>query len=288
VKPLIYLILFICRRNPDGSFSTRACRVGNLTLMAKQLDSAGYKHLTPHGIRAKHIDALMTRWSAEGLAVGTVKNRLASLRWLCEKLGKRNLIPRDNASLGVAKRVGVSNLDKSKDLAEFNTAAIRSEHVAASLTLQQVFGLRREEAIKIRPSLADKGDTLHLFASWCKGGRARDVPIRTDEQRRVLAEASRLAGSGSLIPERLTYRQQLAIYKSECQRIGLGGAHGLRHRYAQVRYQELTGWACSVKGGPRRRTLAPEQRRTDEAARLTISAELGHARIQVVAVYVGA
>jgi site-specific recombinase XerC len=288
VKPLAYLIHLLCHRNPDGSFATRACREGNLMLMAQQLERAGYKHLTPQGIRSKHVDALMARWSADGLSVGTIKNRLSSLRWLCEKTGKRNLIPRDNASLGVSKRVSVSNIDKSKSLADFDAAAIRSQHVTASLALQQAFGLRREEAIKIRPALADQGDRLHLFASWCKGGRKRDVPIRTDEQRQALATAKVLAGSGSLIPERLSYRQQLSIYKSECQRIGLGGAHGLRHRYAQVRFKELTGRDCPVKGGPRRRDLSPEQKLVDDAARLTISAELGHARIQVVAVYVGA
>jgi hypothetical protein len=48
-----------------------------------------------------------------------------------------------------------------------------------SLRLQAAFGLRREEAVKFQPSYADRGDRLALKASWCKGGRAREIPVRT-------------------------------------------------------------------------------------------------------------
>jgi integrase len=49
-----------------------------------------------------------------------------------------------------------------------------------SLRLQRAFGLRREEAIKLQPRWADRGDHLQLKASWTKGGRERTVPIRTE------------------------------------------------------------------------------------------------------------
>lgn len=63
--------------------------------------------------------------------------------------------------------------------------------------------------------------------------------------------------------------------------------HGLRHAYAQDRYQELTGWKCSAANGPVARELTPEQRERDREARLTISRELGHEREQVTAAYLG-
>jgi hypothetical protein len=52
-----------------------------------------------------------------------------------------------------------------------------------SLELQRAFGLRREEAIKFSPNYADQGDQLLLKASWTKGGKARTVPVRTQDQR---------------------------------------------------------------------------------------------------------
>ena len=69
-----------------------------------------------------------------------------------------------------------------------------------SLEVQAAFGLRREEALKLRPRLADQGDVLALQASWTKGGKARTVPIRTDAQREVLARAKALAGAGLAHP----------------------------------------------------------------------------------------
>jgi len=63
--------------------------------------------------------------------------------------------------------------------------------------------------------------------------------------------------------------------------------HGLRHTYAQNRYEELTGWKCPAVGGPEAKTLTGEQRETDRQVRLTISQELGHNREQITAAYLG-
>ncbi|VAW81897.1 hypothetical protein MNBD_GAMMA13-455 [hydrothermal vent metagenome] len=61
--------------------------------------------------------------------------------------------------------------------------------------------------------------------------------------------------------------------------------HGLRHAYAQNRYEEITGWKCPAAGGPSKKSLTPQQREIDQAARLTISQELGHERAQIIAAY---
>ena len=156
-----------------------------------------------------------------------------------------------------------------------------------SLELQQAFGLRREEAIKFIPSYADQGDHLTLKASWTKGGKVRTIPIRTEDQRKVLDRAHKLAGKGSLIPSNRNYVQQLRIYEGHTLRAGLSKMHGLRHAYAQQRYEELTGWKSPVAGGPPCKSLEPEQRETEHQARLVISRELGHERYQVVSVYLG-
>jgi hypothetical protein len=63
--------------------------------------------------------------------------------------------------------------------------------------------------------------------------------------------------------------------------------HGLRHAYAQRRYEELTGWKAPVAGGPAAKSLNEEQRALDRGARETISRELGHDREQITAVYLG-
>ena len=62
--------------------------------------------------------------------------------------------------------------------------------------------------------------------------------------------------------------------------------HGLRHHYAQTRYEEITGWKSPAAGGPPRRSLTGAQRRMDRSARREIAEELGHGRASIVAVYI--
>jgi integrase len=157
-----------------------------------------------------------------------------------------------------------------------------------SLRLQRAFGLRREEAIKLQPRWADRGEYLQLKASWTKGGRERTVPIRTETQRALLEQAKQLAGMGSLIPRGRSYIEQLRIYERHTANAGLSKMHGLRHAYAQQRYLELTGWPSPHGGGPDKEALTPAQRQIDLRARLAISRELGHVREQITAVYLGA
>jgi len=153
--------------------------------------------------------------------------------------------------------------------------------------LQKEYGLRREEAIKIIPSLADQGDTLNLKSTWCKGGRARQVPIRTDAQRAALNIAKDVAGKGSLIPANLMYKNQVNVFEREMKSVGLSRSHGARHAYAQKRYLELTGRVPPIQGGASYRNLSSDDKEIDRDARRQISAELGHERIQITATYLG-
>ncbi len=75
--------------------------------------------------------------------------------------------------------------------------------------------------------------------------------MRTDAQRAVLIRVHRLAGRGSLIPNHRSYVQQKQVYEKQTARAGLSQLHGLRHEYAQSRYQELTGWKAPAAGGPK-------------------------------------
>ena len=147
--------------------------------------------------------------------------------------------------------------------------------------------LRREESIKFQPHYADRGNCLVLKGSLTKGGRPRTIPITRPEQRAVLDAARRLAGTGSLIPAQKTYIQQRQTYDGQCKAAGLSHMHGLRHHYAQARYEALTGWKAPAAGGPPARVLDPAQREADTSARQTISRELGHERTQITTVYLG-
>jgi integrase len=283
---LTYTLRGLCQRNRDGSHATQADRLRTLALASRQLRAAGFRQMRASSLKGKHVEVLLERWQAEGLSAGTLKNRLAHLRWWAEKVGKAGVIPADNTQLAIPQRQFVTNDDKARRLDD-RLERISDPYVRTSLSLQQAFGLRREESIKFQPRYADRGSCIVLKGSWTKGGRPRTVPITTPEQRTVLDHADRLVGAGSLIPAAKTYIQQRHTYDGQCKAAGLSQMHGLRHHYAQARYEALTGWKAPAAGGPVARMLTSEQRTQDSIARQTLSRELGHERPQITAVYLG-
>ena len=186
----------------------------------------------------------------------------------------------------LAERRYVTNISKARELGT-GLEQVTDAHVRMSLQLQAAFGLRREEAIKFQPSYADRGDHIALKGSWTKGGRERTVPVITAEQRDVLQAAHHLAGTGSLIPADKTFIQQRHVYDGQCKAAGLSNMHGLRHQYAQSRYEALTGWKAPAAGGPQRQSLTMPQLLLDTEARESISKELGHNRAGIVSAYCG-
>ncbi len=283
---LTYTLLNLCHRNRDGSHTTQADRRRTLTLISRQLKDAGFRRMTAGSLKSKHVDALLKRWQTEELSAGTIKNRMAVLRWWAEKIGRAGIIPANNDHLAIPRRELVINENKARHLGD-NLECVTDSHVRMSLELQQQFGLRREECIKFQRRYADRDDHIELKGSWTKGGRARAVPITTAEQRAGLDAAHKLVGAGSLIPAHKTYIQQRNIYDGECKSAGLSNMHGLRHLYAQSRYEALTGWKAPTAGGPVAAVLTAVQPKLDTDARQTISRELGHERPQITAIYLG-
>ena len=227
----------------------------------------------------------MNYWKDKNLAVGTIKNRLADLRFVSKVIGKTNII-KSNADYAIGSRTSVATLNKAIFNADFSK--IQDQYLKLSLELQQAFGLRREECLKIIPSLADKGNKLWLKGSWTKGKIERSIPIRTQAQKDILRKAKDFVGKGkSLIPQHKKYIQQRHIYNRETRAVGYKNLHGLRHAYAQTRYKELTGLECPINGGKTSKAFSKEEKQADRIARQIISRNLGHSRVAIIKVYCG-
>lgn len=285
MKQLNFALKTLCQKMPQGSHATRAARHRDLQLVATQLWDMGYKVKAATSLKPKHVEALVGRWQGEGLTIGTIKNRMGHVRWWSDAVGKASVVP-SNEDLGIETRAQTGE-DKAQKLDLAKVATIPDRHIQLSLRLQAAFGLRREEAMKIRSGLADKGTHLALKPSWTKGGRYREIPVVTERQRALLDEVASFAKGGSLIPECKTYVAHLKAYENQTLKAGLRNNHGLRHNYAQWRYKALMGWDCPAKGGPKPAGMSPVDVATDKAARLAISEELGHGRLEITNVYLG-
>ncbi|EAM6408001.1 integrase [Salmonella enterica] len=293
MNKLNYELKNLCKRNHDGAFVTQKNRHNGLQLIASQLETVGFhtRVMSVHDLKGRHVNRLVALWKQQALSDATMKNRLAMLRWWAEKIGNPGAV-KTSEEYGIGRRQLVTNESKAETPAGKDLSMI-SPWVALSLRLQEAFGLRREESMKFRVSWALKGQSpdsisaISLKASWTKGGRPRSIPVLTQEQRQLLAEVRQLAGSGSLIPPDRSYREHLRVFERETASVGTGHTHGLRHAYAQRRYEELSGRKPPVLGGSPRRAMRREERRKDDEIRRQISEELGHSRISITSIYLG-
>jgi site-specific recombinase XerC len=269
----------LCSRNRDGSHATQAARRDVLDQAARVLQKAGFSDLGVTSLKPKHVATLLAQWRTDKLADSTMKNRMSHLRWVGEKINKPNLCPKNNDAADIGRRSFIGKETKGQKLNNDQLANIGHERLKVSLELQQAFGLRPEVAIK--------DNRINLQASWCKGGREREIPITNDYQRDVLERATALAGKGSMIPADKSYAQWLNTYENQTKRAGMHELHGLRHSYAQERFEAVAGFKSPLAGGPGRDQLTPEQKERDFEARMVVSNELGHNREEVTAVYLG-
>lgn len=269
----------------EGSFTTRKQRHRGLQLIARELSAAGYRLPSAQSLKPKHIASLVETWKAAGLSAGTIKNRLSWIRYWASAVRKTSVLPRDNAEVGVERRTSF----KGNRAHATPAAALGAlpERMRLALRLQMAFGLRLEESLKFTAAVADQGDRLTLKPSWCKGGRAREIPITHPRQRELLDEVRRTCRRGSVIPEDTSYIAFRKDVEKTTWGLGIRNLHGHRHWYAQWRYRSLTGWAAPAAGGPTYETLSAADRAADYRARMAISRELGHNRLEITDVYLG-
>ena len=289
------------RRSADGrkvvSHATIADRSEFYSRMIRELHEMGYPLTDVHHLKPKHVAALMRRWEAAGLSASTLQKRFSYLNLLCGWIGKKSML-RSGASYladpDAYRRAYAAASDHSwtaqgvDPLAKIAAIAEDDPEVARVLRLQHAFGLRLQEASLLDPARDWAGEGWLRVVAGTKGGRPRTVPVETDAQRAVLTEAARHAEATgrSMIPPRYDLKQ----WRDHCYHVlarhgvtrkaGLV-SHGLRHQYANDRYEELTGEPSPVRGG------GPLAAADDRAARLEVTARLGHARPAITTAYYG-
>lgn len=273
------------------SHQTRHDYAREMQRMARDLHKGRHPISNIKDIKQKHVLYLVDLWQKKQLSAGTIKNRLSQIRFLVKKFDKPNVLPDKNDELNVARRTYIAT--QTKAIHDFDAARFADPLIKYSVRLQQAFGLRREESIKFDVSYADRGDYIELKESWTKGGIARRIPVLYPEQRALLNEIrATIPRDQALIPENKTFAYQKKLYYKQVSAAGYKNLHGLRHAYAQRRYEELTheftkgkGWKAPFHGGPSRKALTPDQKKIDYKARLLLSNELGHSRVQIVSIY---
>ena len=106
MRQLHFDLLRVLEDDRQGSHGTRRGRRYALAQAAEMLHRLGYWGLRARGFKGRHIDAPAAEWRRQGLSDGTIKNRMARLRWVAKKIGKPGIVRKDNSSYGIGLSCG--------------------------------------------------------------------------------------------------------------------------------------------------------------------------------------
>ncbi|MBU4525264.1 MAG: integrase domain-containing protein [Desulfomicrobium sp.] len=296
--------------NNAGSAKTQYNHLRESMRFVDELRSCGAGVQKWSNISNKHVSQVVESWQARGLATSTIKENLAGVRATAAFFGN-DRISEKNSDFGIENRVYITNQDKSvpQDVYERVVGELREspelndQRVAAQLELMREFGLRKEEAFKMNPERSLLKDGRLFVSDGTKGGLHRVVGDLSGSQKGALAHASQLAGrNGNTMPDNLKERAWEKVFYRTLAKYGLSkkdcgaSSHGLRHAYAQQRYEQLTGFKApckfSTKDDFRKaayQIAGDDWKKLDQDARLFLKSELGHGpdRDDVISQYLG-
>ncbi|MEX5664829.1 integrase domain-containing protein [Pseudomonas neuropathica] len=236
------------------------------------------------------------------LAIATAQNRLSSVnRTLAALRGDQYVkVPSPSDALGMQRTTVRTTAPQGQAHEQVMriVEALREQHprAAAIALLARATGMRLREAILADlPRLnreAEQYGKINI-QDGTKGGRSGASAPRwitvNDYIRDALAFAHQVSPDGSrnlLAPDEsyLSFQQRIVrLARDILHKHYLKGFHELRAAYACERYEQITHHLAPTNSGGCRR-LDPH---LDREARLKISYELGHGRIDVVSAYIG-
>jgi hypothetical protein len=237
------------------------------------------------------------------LAIATAQNRLSSVnRTLAALRGDQYVkVPSPSKALGM-RRTSIRRLvpqGQGKAHVKQIVDVLREHHqprAAAIAQLARATGMRLREAILANlPRLQCEAKQFGKIniQDGTKGGRSGASAPRwiavNDPIRDALAFARGVSpeGSRNLLSPDESYRDFIQGTVQPARNVlhkhGLKGFHELRAAYACERYKQITHHTAPINGG----RCYQINRRLDQEARVHISYELGHGRIDVVSAYIG-
>lgn len=265
--------------------------------------------IDPRSLGRRHIEHAVRRWVQRGLSPATIQTYLSYLRVFSTWIGKAGLVVEATAYTddpALVKRTYNATCDKSwsgndVDIEEIlNRVDLMDARVGAQLRMCDAFGLRVKESLMLRPQLAVIENRLSIISEEAcesylevlrgtKGGRLRVIPIESACQIAAIEHAKGIVRTKheSLANPSLRLHQAYAHFYYVLQKAGISKAslgvtvHGLRHGYGHRRFEALAGSAPPLLGGTARGAEVDHARRK-------VSSELGHDRVAITNVYLGA
>lgn len=295
------------------SHKTRHDRAAFLRRFFRDLQAkAGFRKLPdPRNLGYRHVHAMVRVWQQERLAPPTVQTYLSFLRGLALWLGKPGLVHGpEHYGLVPAEyqRHEAAERDRSWSGHGIDVDALieriagHDRYVGAQLAVMRALGLRRKEAVMLRPRActvpfealglpaAERAADFYVrIKAGAKGGRMRLIPLDSPLRLSAMARAEAAAehADAHLGNPALNLKQNLRRFNHVLARFGLtwrergATGHGLRHEAAHSAFEAVTGELAPVRGG------SPVALDVERTARLHVAGLAGHARPRASSAYLG-
>ena len=250
-----------------------------------------------------YVSHLRNQVEQGALAIATAQNRLSSVnRTLASLRGDQNMkVVSPSKALGMRRTSVRRSVPQGQDREQVKRIIdVLCEHqqprAAAIAQLARATGMRLREAILADlPRLQYEAEQLGRIniQDGTKGGRSGASAPRWITVEGHIRDALKFAaqvspdGSRNLLAPNESYRnfQQAVVRPARdiLHQHNLKGFHEIRAAFACERYEQITQHPASINGG---RCYQIDQH-LDQEARVQISYELGHGRIDVVSAYIG-
>lgn len=285
---LLYQVKGLMMHNQDGSGLTQDKRLSTLSDFIRTIYEK-FKLQDIHQLRTKHVLHYVENLKARAVEPHTMAGKMSDVRWLAEKIGKRNIVERENAAYEFPKDSRKLESDQAWPDEKYREILAKVEVedrlVAFAMRGARHLGLRLEEVSLVRPiDLA--GHIVHLRRGT-KGGRYRFVELKSPEARAWAEDLVRLAPakSAGIIPSKYRLKSWESHVQRTLREAGAGRKvglrfHGLRHTFAQELYRKLASVAPPIAGG------RPDSELHRKSC-TTIAKVLGHNRWKISEMYVG-
>lgn len=277
--PLERQLASIMSRNRDGSFATQDKRA-NVLMAVTRMVHAKFGLQKWANLGTKHVAYVVEIWKADRTESRAIEGNLSHLRWLVQKIGKANLMPRTNRGLGIEPALRHTHAGKVVSEAQFQAdlrAFGQDARLRAMALAGRYLGMRFKEAALFRPDRQVEGNRLWLHRGT-KGGRPRYLTLHHPKQWEAIEAIRQAAGPGGTLipPEARTFKSWSEEVYGKLRAVGIGQKgshvfHDYRRTYAveRLREQIARGRDCLA------------------AAKL-LSREVGHSRTDVLAWYIAA
>ena len=272
----------------------------------RQLNKLGFHIENPANLNNKHLTALVRHWWHNGSKNSkTIQSDLSRLRQFCIWIGKGGMIKPlktylpevDHKELIVHTAASkpkswAGNGINAREI--IHKAHMIDTRLALMLIMQLVFGLRREETLKVNTHTQDHGHAFIVFDGMVKGGKPRAI-LMDENQRKALDYIKQHIGKNETLGwpyqsngQRATLKQNLARYSALMRRAGITkkkigvSGHGLRAQFIENR--ALVNELLPPSLGGKKDQMPRDERKIIETQ---LSESIGHHRSHILPAYYG-